>query len=113
MKIHQLIQPEFRYIYIYKRFANWIHLVDIRCLRKEMEELKELMDDPMRNVRTASSENAVKTRQWLMDSVAQLRDEIDQINHKWNQSTIYQNSQHVQNQIHLVQVSELIVIIRK
>ena len=75
--------------------------------RGEMEELKQLKDDPVRNLRTASSENAAKTRQWLMDSVSQLRNEMDQINQKWNLSGIYQHSEQFQNQIHLIQVNRL------
>ena len=69
-----------------------------------MEEVKQLNDDPARNIRTTSSENAVKTRQWLMDSVNEMRSEMDQINRKWNLSGIYQHSQQVQNQIRLIQV---------
>jgi len=72
-------------------------------IRSEMEEVKQLNDDPARNIRTTSSENAVKPRQWLMDSVNEMRSEMDQINRKWNLSGIYQHSQQVQNQIRLIQ----------
>jgi len=59
-----------------------------------------------RNTDAVSTENAAKTLQWLTQSVEQLRNDINEMNEmnaKWNLSGIYQQSQHVQKQIHLVQ----------
>ena len=66
-----------------------------------MEVLKE------RNTDAVSTENAAKTLQWLTQLVEQLRNDINEMNEmnaKWNLSGIYQQSQHVQKQIHFVQV---------
>jgi hypothetical protein len=58
----------------------------------------------VRNVRDTSSENAVKTLQWLLKSVSNLKSDVNQINQNFNVSNTLQHSDQVQKQISLVQV---------
>lgn len=61
----------------------------------------------MRTVRDTSSENAVKTLQWLLKSVSGLKTDVNQINQNLNVSKSIQLADEVQKQIRLVQVLTL------
>lgn len=58
----------------------------------------------VRNTRDTSSENAVKTLQWLLKSVSNLKADVNQINQGLNVSKTLQHAEEVQKQIHLIQV---------
>ncbi len=64
----------------------------------------------VRTVRDTSSENAVKTLQWLLKSVSNLKVDVNQINQNFNVSKTLQHSDDVQKQINLVQVLLFFII---
>ena len=54
--------------------------------------------------RTTLSENTIKTVDWLVKSVTELRSEIDQINSQMNLTGSFQQSEDIGKQISLIQV---------
>ncbi|EFX88518.1 hypothetical protein DAPPUDRAFT_310714 [Daphnia pulex] len=82
----------------------------IESFRRELDLLKIKVDEvvgksggSVRTVRDTSSENAVKTLQWLLKSVSNLKADVNQINQNFNVSKTLQHSDEVQKQINLVQ----------
>lgn len=69
-----------------------------------METVLEKSDVSIRTPRDTSAENAVKTLQWLLKSVNNLKTDVNQINQSLNVSKTFQHADEVQKQIHLVQV---------
>lgn len=69
-----------------------------------MEAVEEKSGGFVRTVRDTSAENAVKTLQWLLKSVSNLKIDVNQINQSLNVSKSFQQAEEVQKQIHLVQV---------
>lgn len=69
-----------------------------------MEALKE-NNRLSRFTRDAPSDNAVKTLQWLLKSVNQLKADVNQINQNINVQAINQFSEDLRKQTHVMQVS--------
>lgn len=76
----------------------------ITHFRSQVETIVEKSGSSVRFTRDTSSENAVKTLQWLLKSVSNLKADVNQINQSFNISKTLQHAEEVQKQIHLVQV---------
>ncbi len=77
--------------------------------RIKVDEVVGKSGGSVRTVRDTSSENAVKTLQWLLKSVSNLKADVNQINQNFNVSKTLQHSDEVQKQINLVKVTGIII----
>ena len=69
-----------------------------------MENILSKSDALTRTTRDTSSENAVKTLQWLLKSVSNLKADVNSINQNFNFTKTLQNSEELQKQMNLLQV---------
>lgn len=58
----------------------------------------------------AQTENTSKTLHWLLKSVSSLKSDMNQINRNVNVTSEFQQSEQVQKQIHLLQVTVAITV---
>ncbi|KAI9564169.1 hypothetical protein GHT06_007907 [Daphnia sinensis] len=76
---------------------------ELDLLKSKVESLIGTSEGSVRTARDTSSENAVKTLQWLLKSVSNLKTDVNQINQNLNISKSIQLADEVQKQIRFVQ----------
>ena len=84
-------------------------LIQLIFYRIKVDDVVGKSEGSVRTVRDTSSENAVKTLQWLLKSVSNLKSDVSQINQNFNVSKTLQHSDEIQKQINLIQVLKLLL----